>query len=209
MQRRSILVLAALGVCGLTGCATQRAAVRNVAAQQLACPEDAIKISRDEGRLYRATGCGLSVRIACHDPHESTGAAWGWADPLTAGKRAECEPIIDRPVVTTSATTQPPTQPKASSATGFDRERAAQLLALAAERAKSCGGADGARGNGAARVTFASDGAVLGVELAPPFESTETGSCVRSEFSRVSVPAFGGSAVTVRKQFEVVESTPR
>ena len=90
-SRSTTFVLSALLFA--PACATQRSAVRDLAARELACPEDAIDLGRDEGKLYRATGCGMSIRIACHDPHDSTGAAWGWADPLTAGNRVVCERV--------------------------------------------------------------------------------------------------------------------
>jgi len=189
------LILVLLPVALTTACATQKTAVRNLAERELACPGDAIEISKDEPRVYSASGCGMTVRIACHDPHESTGAQWGWSDPLTAGNRAECEKILDRPQQPVTVTSAP--------LFAFDRDLAAKLLSSATERAKSCGAPNGPRGKGTARVTFATNGSVSAVEIEAPFENSEEGRCVKRELERVSMPGFSGTPVTVKKAFEI------
>jgi hypothetical protein len=185
----------------LFGCATQRSAARGIAARELACPEDAITIAHDEGRLYRATGCGGTVRVACYDPHDSTGASWGWADPLTAGNRVYCETIVDRSTTTSALVSSP--SPAKSEPAMFDRDLAAKVLAAASLRAKTCGGPNDPQGEGWARVTFAANGAVTTTEVEPPFSGTEAGRCVVRELERVSVTAFAGHPVSVRKRFEI------
>src|SRR5688500_15623904 len=100
---RSSISLAALA---LAGCGTQKMAARELAARDRGCPEDAVRITKDKEnkRLYSATGCGNTVRVACHDPYESTGASKGWGDHVTARNRAVCESIIDRPAAKTTTT---------------------------------------------------------------------------------------------------------
>jgi hypothetical protein len=196
-MNRTIALVGAVGVASLaltSACATQKSLVRQVAARELACPEDAVDIDKEDRRIYRVTGCGSTVRVACHDPHESTGASWGWTDPLTAGKRAQCETLIDRPVSKTQTT----------SARVFDRELAAKLVGGAAERARTCASPSGGpRGEGHARITFANEGTVQRVELEAPFADSEAGRCVERELTRVSLPRYEGEPVTVRKSFRV------
>lgn len=193
----------------LGACATQKSAARSLAAQKLGCPEDSIKMSREDHRIYSATGCGLTVRIACHDPYDSTGAAKGWADPLTAGNRAECEDIIDRPPVAKTGTAGTTTTTSAQAAqnaqaTGeFDRDLAAKVLTAAADRARTCRAPNGPTGEGQARVTFASDGTVSSIELDERYANNEAGRCVQRELTRVSVTRFDGGPVTVKKSFVV------
>lgn len=193
-------LLALVPIAVVAGCATQRSAVRQLAARELACPEDAIHLAHDEGRLYRATGCGGSVRVACYDPNDSTGAHGGWADPLTAGNRVRCETILDRPVATTSATTT-------TARSDFDRALAARLLDAAAARARSCApaGSELPDRRATAHVVFATDGTVSSAELDPPFAGTEVGRCVTRELVRVTLPPFSGEPVAVAK---IVAITP-
>jgi hypothetical protein len=195
-------IASAIGVASLVlcagGCATQKSAARAIAARELGCPEDSIHIVGDDKRMYHASGCGASVRIACHDPYDSTGAEWGWTDPLTSGKRSQCEALVGGGVKTTQTTSA-----SATSAT-FDRELAAKLLASAVERARTCGAPSGGpRGEGHARITFANQGTVERVELDPSFVDTEAGRCVEREMTRVSLPRFDGGPVTVKKAFLV------
>ena len=193
---KTVLPCFAFVLLALTGCATQKTAARQLAANDLGCPEDAVRITKDkeDKRLYSATGCGNTVRIACHDPYDSTGASKGWGDHLTAGNRAQCETIIDRPVAKTTTT----------SARVFDRELAAKLVSAAAERARTCGAPSGGpRGEGRLRMTFANDGTVQSVEIEAPFADTEAGRCVEREMTRVSLPRFDGEPVAVRKAFQI------
>lgn len=179
-----------------TGCGTQKMAARELAANDLGCPEDAVRITKDkeDPRLYRATGCGNTVRVACHDPYDSTGASKGWGDHVTARNRVSCESIIDRPAAKTTTT----------NARVFDRELAAKLVAAAADRAKTCGAPSGGpRGEGHLRMTFANDGTVQDVALDAPFADTETGRCVDREMRRVVLPRFDGEPVAVKKTFVV------
>jgi hypothetical protein len=205
--RRSLTLLSfAFVLFFAAGCATRNTAVRDLAERELACPRDAIKLARDEGRVVRATGCGETVRIACHDPNDSTGAAWGWADPLTAGKRVVCERIYDQPRTTGAPAARAAAGSTSAGGRPFDRALAAKLLGASAERARSCGRPDGPRGTARARITFAPDGAVAGVELASPFDDTEVGRCLAAEITRVSLPAFDGEPVRVTKSFEILAS---
>lgn len=193
---RRTLPLLAMTTLALSGCATQKTAARQLAANDLGCPEDAVRITKDkeDKRLYSATGCGNTVRIACHDPYDSTGASKGWGDHVTSGKRSVCETIIDRPAAKTTTT----------SARVFDRELAAKLVSAAAERARTCGAPSGGpRGEGHLRMTFANEGTVQNVELEAPFADSEAGRCVEREMMRVVLPRFDGEAVTVRKAFQV------
>lgn len=209
MLRPTALLGFSIIVLGLaTGCATKGTAVRELAAQELACPSSAVRVTHTDGRFYRATGCGSSIEVACYDPYESTGAAKGWADGARAGNRVRCESLLSRAPLT-SARAAAPAPARSAPATlaqaapGFDRSLAAKLLAAAADRSRSCGVAGGPNGQGHARVTFSPDGSVTAVEIDPPFADTEAGRCVSRELSRVSLTSFPGEAVTVGKHFEV------
>lgn len=204
------LRLAFVGGCLLAfvgGCSTTRGAVRDLASRELACPPDEVSVAGSDATYYQASGCGRSLRIMCHDPNDTTGgssaANWGAADPLTAGNRVRCESLIDRPASTTTTSATLP-KAKTEDARGeFDRPLAAKLLTAAAERAKTCGVAGSVTGTGRAHVTYSPDGAVLAVDLEPPFRETEPGRCVARELSRSSVAAFEGPNVTVVKNFAV------
>ncbi|MDB4939360.1 MAG: hypothetical protein JWP87_6332 [Labilithrix sp.] len=196
------VLLAALST--LTACSTTATAVRDTAAQELACPRSSIRLEHVDRRIYRATGCGGSVEVACYDPQESTGAQKGWADPLTAGKRSRCETLGTRPTLTSSVATR-----VAATRGGFDRELAAKLLAASADRARTtCARRGGPTGPGHARITFAPDGSMASVDVEAPFAGTEVGACVAEELSRVSLPPFEGSAVTLGKHFEIPDAKP-
>jgi hypothetical protein len=187
-----------------TGCSTTATAVRDTAAQELACPRSAIKLQRVDGRIYRATGCGGSVEVACYDPQQSTGAQKGWVDPLTAGNRSRCETLGTRPTVTSASSASGVATRVAATSGGFDRELAAKLLAASTERARtSCMRPGGPTGAGHARITFAPDGSIASVDVEAPFAGTEVGACVAEEIRRVSLPRFEGSAVTLGKHFEI------
>jgi hypothetical protein len=213
-----------LGIAGLclsflaVGCATRGKAARGVASQELNCDEADMKVEHEEGRFYRATGCGGSVRIACYDPYESTGAQWAPADPATAGNRVRCERILDaQPSLTNANVAAASSAPSSSSssssahapsgangnAKGFDVELARKLLNAAADRAKTCAAPSGPTGQGSARISFGRDGTVAAVEVAPPFSDTEVGRCVAREFSRLSVTPYEGEPVTVKKAFDI------
>ena len=180
----------------LAGCGTQKMAARELAARDLGCPEDSVRITKDKDdkRLYSATGCGNTVRVACHDPYDSTGASKGWGDHVTARNRVDCETIIDRPAAKTTTT----------NARVFDRDLAAKLVTAAADRAKTCGAPSGGpRGEGHLRMTFANEGTVQSVEIDAPFADTEAGRCVEREMTRVVLPRFDGEPVAVKKTFVV------
>ena len=122
----------------------------------------------------------------------------GWTDPLTSGKRSECEALVGGGVKTQT------TSARTSDGGAFDRELAAKLLTAAVERAKTCGAPSGGpRGEGHARITFANQGTVERIELDPSFVDTEAGRCVEREMTRVSLPRFDGAPVTVKKAFVV------
>jgi hypothetical protein len=203
---------AALGL--LLGCATTKSAVRQLASRDLGCPDDEIRINRDEDGIYYATGCGNTIRVTCHDPYVSTGgtgANWGVADPATAGNRVKCDRLLDAPASTTmkpantamATGTTTVTSAPARGRAEFDRALAAKLLGAAADRAQSCGAPGGPTGSGRAHVTFGTDGTIASVTLEPPFADNEVGRCVVREIQRVSLPAFTGDSVLVAKTFEV------
>jgi hypothetical protein len=202
----SVFALAlVLVAASAVGCATRGTAVREVASQQLGCPSSSVHVTHVSGHIYSASGCGSSVDVACYDPYDSTGAHKGWADGATAGNRARCESLLQRP-------TAVPTQAHArAEGTGtanpapreFDRALAAKLLTASAERARSCAVPGGPIGQGRARITFAPDGSMASIEIEPPFADTEVGRCVSREMSRVSLPAFEGGPVSLGKHFEI------
>ncbi len=194
------------GLSVLPGCATKGTAVRELAARELACPSSAVRVTHTDGRFYRATGCGSSVEVACYDPYESTGAAKGWADGASAGKRVHCETLQNRAALTSARATPPaPAAAAPASPAAFDRALAAKLLAAAAERSRSCGVAGVASGAVHARITFSPDGSVAAVEVDAPFTDTEVARCVSRELSRVSLPSFTGAPITVGKHFEIAD----
>jgi len=203
----ALLILLAVPFA-LAACATNGSAVRGIAAQELGCPSSSIRVSRVDTHIYRATGCGSSVEVACYDPYESTGASKGWADPLTAGDRSRCESLLRRPTVTSAslpAATRTPgsTAPQALPARSFDRELAAKLLGASATRARSCAKRNGPTGTGHARITFAPDGSITAVVIDAPFADTDVGRCVAEDMAHVSLPAFDGGPITVGKHFEI------
>jgi len=213
MNLRSLL----LAACAVTvsACATRGTVVRSIAASELGCPESSIKVKHVEGRIFRATGCGDSIEVACTDPYESTGAAKGVFDGATSGNRVHCERLGSRATTTAATTarapaTTPPvaTAPPPAGRPGeLDRALAARLFDAAAGRARSCGRRGGPTGEGRARVFVGTDGLVSRVELAPPFADTEVGRCVTTELSRVSLPPFTGEPVVLAKTFEVPAPT--
>ncbi len=185
----------------VAGCATNGTAVRGIAAQELQCPSSSIRVSRVDAHIYRATGCGSSVEVACYDPYESTGAAKGWADGATAGNRSRCESLLSRSTVTSAPA------PRATTSIGFDRQLAAKLLDASTARARSsCSQRGGPTGEGHARITFAPDGSISTVALDAPFADTDVGRCLAEEISHVSLPAFDGGPVTVGKHFAIPAS---
>lgn len=163
--------------------------MRQLAADELACPPSAIKVHQRDRHLFTATGCGTTIDVACYDPHESTGAAKGAFDGATSGHRVHCERILDAPRTVANA-----------SATTFDMQAAARGLHGAATAASGCPGAsDGSLQGGFVRVRFAPNGLVKGVELTPAADE-RVERCITAEFTKVRVPPFGGSAdVTVKK----------
>lgn len=203
--RTSLLFLLPLGA--LAGCATKNTAIRNVAERELGCPATAIRLEKEEPSIVRATGCGESVRITCHDPYASTGASPGWVDPLTAGNRVVCDRILDRPAKTASAPAAkaktPATDKTIDLDRTFDKALAAKLIAASVERARSCRAPSSPSGTGRARITFATDGTVASVDIGAPYTDTEAGRCVARELSRVTLTPFDGEPVTVTKSFEV------
>lgn len=204
MTFKTFALLVPLGV--LAGCATKNTAIRNVAERELGCPASSIKLEKEDGRVVRATGCGESARIACHDPHASTGASWGATDPLTAGNRVVCERVLDRPQASAPAPAKakgPPADKTVDLDRTFDKALAAKLLGASVERARTCKGPTGPTGSGKARITFANDGTVASVDVGAPFADTKAGRCVARELSRVSLPPFDGEPVTVTKSFDV------
>ena len=195
-------------VFATSGCSTKGTAVRDLAAQELACPTQSVRVAHVQGHFYRATGCGASVEVACYDPYESTGAAKGWADGLRAGNRVHCETLLDRSVALTSAVPRGAGTTAVVAPKPFDREAARRLIAAGAERVRSCARPGGPSGYGEARLTFSSDGTSHGVVIEPPFAGTEVGRCVADELARVTVPPFQGEAVTLLKRFEITSATP-
>lgn len=215
MPRSSLLsVLGIVGIAGVAACSTKGAAVRDIASNNLGCPSSAIRVSHVSGHIYRATGCGSSVEVACYDPYESTGAHKGWADGATAGGRSRCETLLNRPALTsapapsaTPAGTAPADEAPAGDG-GFDRALAARLLSAGADRARACARPSGPSGPGRVRLTFSPDGSITSADVEAPFKDTEVGRCVAHELARVSLPAFAGSPVTVTKRFDIPAAPP-
>ncbi|HEU4534822.1 MAG TPA: hypothetical protein VFS00_11915, partial [Polyangiaceae bacterium] len=57
---------------------------------------------------------------------------------------------------------------------------------------------------GRVAVTFAPSGAVSNAVVeGPPFAGTPVGGCVAAKFRAAKVPAFAGSAITVKKSFSI------
>jgi hypothetical protein len=115
LQPCLLAVPAVVGALSLAGCRTTRTEAREVAAQQLGCPSDAVRLKHVEGHIYRAEGCGISVEVACYDPQGSTGAQKGWVDPLTAGNRSRCETLYQRPKLTNASSPTPAPSPAPAS----------------------------------------------------------------------------------------------
>lgn len=86
----------------------------------------------------------------------------------------------------------------------FDRSAAISALNSAAGAAASCKKPDGPTGNGRIAVTFAPSGSVTTANVeGPPFAGSAVGGCVAAKFRSARVPAFSGSAVTVKKSFTI------
>ncbi|MCC6646999.1 MAG: zinc-ribbon domain-containing protein [Polyangiaceae bacterium] len=91
----------------------------------------------------------------------------------------------------------------AGDAPPFDRAAALSALGAAAGAAQGCKKADGPTGNGRASVTFAPSGRATQAQIEGEFAGTSVGSCIAARFRAAKVPAFSGSAVTVKKSFSV------
>ncbi len=102
---------------------------------------------------------------------------------------------------------QPITAPEPPPAPGepgpFSRNAAMVQLSSARSRAAACKSPDGPSGGGSASITFANNGSVSSVSVAPPFTGTSVGACVAGVYKSLHVPAFTGSPVKLSGSFNV------
>ena len=95
----------------------------------------------------------------------------------------------------------------ATAKTDFDRDAA--VTALSAVNVQTCkprgNKAKGApSGDGHVIVTFAPSGAAEAAFVdRAPFQGTAVGKCIEGQYRRARVPAFGGPAINVGKNFRV------
>lgn len=86
----------------------------------------------------------------------------------------------------------------------FDRGAASAALSSASGGVGGCKKADGPTGLGRVAVTFAPSGVVSSAVVeGPPYAGTPVGACVANKFRGAKVPAFSGSAITVKKSFSL------
>jgi hypothetical protein len=105
------------------------------------------------------------------------------------------EPHAYPPLVMTAPPTDTQSRP-------FDRGEAAD--ALASVGLETCKERGPTRGPGHIKVTFGSDGHVVGALVdRPPFQDSAVGACVEEKFGNVRISAFTGADVTVGKNFGV------
>jgi hypothetical protein len=93
----------------------------------------------------------------------------------------------------------------APSGPAFDKAAAGRALSSAAGRAARCKPAGGPSGTGQVKVTYSTSGSVKTVAvLSPRFKgNASTASCLQMVFRGAKVPAFGGSEVTMTRNFTV------
>ncbi len=83
---------------------------------------------------------------------------------------------------------------------------AARLRTAVAGAAASAGGCKaktGPTGPGRATVTFSPSGRVSAASVSAPYAGTPVGACIAHRFRALTIPAFTGSPVTVRRSFNV------
>jgi hypothetical protein len=124
-------------------------------------------------------------------------------DEAAGGSSAQLAPVPGDGVYRVPLT-GPPRDQWSVIPTSAPFDRAAAGAALGAVNLAVCRKSGGPTGSGRVLVTFAPAGTVSAVAVdQPPFAGTEVGRCVAGRFSEAQVPAFGGTAVTVRKPFLV------
>jgi hypothetical protein len=169
------------------------------AANDFGCDSSQVDVTPIGGGAYRATGCGYAATYVCQP---SAKPRWfGDSSALESSHicQREAEPA-PRPVV--AFNTQAPPRREAP-ARGFNKEAAVAAATVAASFAAECKQEDGPRGEGTVHMTFDPSGRVSRVSVDAPYEGTAVGQCVIGRFHRVTVPAFEGEPVKVRKTFLV------
>ena len=87
---------------------------------------------------------------------------------------------------------------------GVQFDRGCAAAALGSADIFRCFDANGPRGTGHVKVTFAPTGAVASVELdGGPFPETATGACIQAAYRALRISPFEGGAVTVGKTFRL------
>ena len=82
----------------------------------------------------------------------------------------------------------------------FSRAAAAAALAAAADSARACKPPGGPSGNPAVKVTFATTGDVVFIDVVgAPFAGTSVADCIERVFRKAHVPAFEGVSVNTSK----------
>jgi len=132
--------------------------------------------SRSRASSTRPAGRRASIAAAAAPPAAAA------TTPLAAAMQEE----VAQPEART------PTEPSA----GPDRGAIAQAVARASAAATSCSSGPE---RGRVSITFAPSGSVQSVQLLQGFGDASTNSCVLRAMGRAHVPAFSGSAVTVKK----------
>jgi hypothetical protein len=140
-------------------------------------------------------------------PTEAAPSARTTPDPSVASADAPSE-------AAPSATATPSAAPQslaraieaaaADPAPPFDRIGALSALRGAAVFAQSCKRSEADAGQGSAAVTFLPSGAASAVTIeGAPYAGAPISGCLASLFKNVRIPAFSGSAITVRKSFSI------
>jgi hypothetical protein len=106
------------------------------------------------------------------------------------------KPTTTKPTTATTTTT--------TTTTAGELDRGALTKALKAADLASCKAKAGPTGSGRATLTFAPNGTVTKVAVAPPYEGTEKGTCVQMAYGTVRVPPFSGSPTNVTTAFTLV-----
>jgi hypothetical protein len=119
--------------------------------------------------------------------------------PIAAAHEEEEEPV---------AREEQPEEPEAPPAPPFDKSAAVAAMSGAAAQAAGCGAKKGPFGPGGVTITVAPSGKVTSVSVDAPYAGTVTGQCIARQFQSVSIPAFSGEALTLRKSFVIKDPNP-
>jgi len=166
-------------------------------AAESAAPEvPAAPVAIEEDAAIAAASASASASAAA----EASAAPPASAAPTTAttATATTAPTFVAPPPTTASAAPKPSADPNA-----FNEGAARTRLSQANGVLVICHKEGGVSGAGTATVTFAPDGSVSGVVLAPPYAGTKEGECASKQFQRAKVPAFTGEPKSVRHSFEV------